>query len=82
MRFARIPWILTGSYLEDQTHSHILVCDRFVLMQVSPDVSDRPAALNFPADGANGFFRSIGIYLPYHSVTPNKTTAFLRNIVS
>jgi len=51
-------------------------------MQISPDASDRPAARNFPGDGAKGFLRSISIYLPYYNITSNKTVAVVRTLVS
>jgi hypothetical protein len=55
---------------------------RFVLTQISPNTSDRPAARNFPGDGANGFLRNISIYLPYYNVTSNKRVAIVRTLVS
>jgi len=52
---------------------------RFALMQISPDASDRPVARNVPGDGANGFLRSISIYLPYYNVTSKKNSRRFKN---
>jgi hypothetical protein len=51
-------------------------------MQINPVAWDRPAARNFPGDGANGFLQSISIYLPYYNVTSIKTVAVVRTLAS